>query len=84
MPIASIKTYLDQIDEVLTTDASLDEPQRTKLSSAVRERRTLSGDSTVEELSTQLVAVLVDADATLEPGQVEVLEAHVAKRLVAK
>ena len=82
MPIASVKTYVDQVEQVLASaDTSLDEPQRTQLSSAVQERRTVSGDSTVEDLSTQLVAVLVDADANLQPGQVEALEAHVARRL---
>jgi hypothetical protein len=82
MPIASIKTYLDQIDEALTgADATLDEPQRTELSSATRERRTVSGDSTVEQISNRLVAVFTEADETLQPGQIEALEAHVSKRL---
>ena len=84
VPIASIKAYLDQIDEVLTADASLDEPQRTELSSAALDRRTVAGDSTVEEISTQLVAVLEEADSTLEPGQIQTLEAHVVKRLKAR
>jgi hypothetical protein len=76
MPIASIKTYLDQVEQVLA-DESLDEPQLVQLRTAVKERVAVSGDP----VSTRLVAVFSDADEKLPPGQVQALEAHVLERL---
>jgi hypothetical protein len=78
MPIASVKTYLDQVDQVLAGE-SLDESQTVQLRSAVQERVAVDGDP----VSTGLVAVLTEADAKLQPGEVQAIEAHVHKRLDA-
>ena len=85
MPIASIKTYYDQINGLLdTADAQHDQSQLATLSAVVQERggdwRAVA-DSSVEPVASQLVTVFNDAEANLEPAQVQELEKHALKRL---
>ena len=85
MPLASIKTYYDQIDGLLDTASTQhDDAQLASLGAAVQERRgnwKAVADSSVQGTAGQIVNVLADADANLEPNQVQELEKHVHKRL---
>jgi hypothetical protein len=82
MPIASIKTYYDQIDGLLDTASTQhDDAQLATLGAAVQERRGTAADTAVQDVAGQLVNVLAQADANLEPNQVQELEKHVHKRL---
>ncbi len=86
MPIDNFKVFVDQVDEVLgPAEQSLDTSQRTRLRSAARKRhgnwRATAADKPVQDVATRLVAILADADAALEPAEVEALEAHIQTRL---
>jgi len=85
MPIASVKTYYDQINGLLdTADTQHDQSQVATLGAVVDNRRgdwQAVADTSIEPVASELVTVLGEADANLEPGQVQELEKHVQKRV---
>jgi hypothetical protein len=89
MPIASVKTYLDQLDQVIDTAGEQhDDAQLASLGTVVDSRRedwqAVAADNSIEAVASQVVTVLDDADANLEPNQVETLEKHVHKRVSSR